>query len=317
MSTYKIQCGDCLEVMAGMADKMFSCCITSPPYWGLRDYGVDGQFGLEKTPEEYVRKMVAVFAEVRRVLKDEGTLWLNLGDSYSGGFTGRNDTTEKYESNVLRRGVTPGIENQSRQRSKPVGLKEKDLVGIPWRVAFALQADGWYLRQDIIWSKPNPMPESVTDRCTKAHEYIFLLSKKARYYFDAKAIAEPASTTPHAPGWSTSIPDRNDRQVGNESNGREWAKSGMANKRSVWTIPTQAFPEAHFATFPEALVSPCVLAGCPAGGTVLDPFNGAGTTGIVALKHGRSYVGIELNPEYCAMAEKRIRDECGLLIGSG
>ena len=295
--------GDCLSVLCTLPDESVNCCITSPPYWGLRDYGVDGQLGLEKTPEEYVARMVEVFREVRRVLKDDGTLWLNLGDSYVGG--GRGGLGQcgvgsmeggRYE-NGQRIGLPTG---------KIEGLKAKDLVGIPWMVAFALRSDGWYLRQDLIWAKPNPMPESVTDRCTKAHEYIFLLSKSAKYYYDADAIKEPAETEPHGPGWANSMSDRNDRQVDNESNHREWAKDGKRNRRSVWTVTTQPFKEAHFATFPPKLIEPCVLAGCPEGGVILDPFFGAGTTGVVAKQNHRNYIGIELNPKYIEMAQKRI-----------
>jgi len=329
--TFRIIQGDCLEVMRTMDAESVDCVVTSPPYWGLRNYGVDGQLGLEKTPEEYVAKMVGVFAEVRRVLKKTGTCWINLGDSYASAPAGNfgPDMPAPADGGRYR-------ENKPKMDWKVAGLKPKDLCGIPWRVAFALQADGWWLRQDIIWAKPNPMPESVTDRCTKSHEYLFLLTKSARYYFDAKAIAEPMTyygvTGMDESGYKDAgnfngkhkmrpvygapagnIPGGKN-QTGRLNGGKDVECSGMRNKRSVWTIPTQAFAEAHFATFPEALVSPCVLAGCPADGIVLDPFNGAGTTGIVALKHGRSYIGIELNPAYVAMAEKRIRSECGLLI---
>jgi DNA modification methylase len=266
----------------------------------LRDYGVDGQIGLEQTPEEYVEKMVAVFREVRRVLKDHGTVWLNIGDSYAGS-SGSGGKTEKQSTNV-------GSFHDGGPRMGD-GLKPKDLVGIPWRVAFALQADGWWLRSDIIWSKPNPMPESVTDRPTKAHEYIFLLAKSARYYYDAEAIRESADTA-----WKFDQKDRVQRVAatgGAISGGTGDRVSGSAfrNKRSVWTVTTKPFPEAHFAVFPPDLIKPCVLAGCPAGGTVLDPFLGAGTTALVAAEYGRDCIGIELNPEYAAMAERRIAEE--------
>jgi DNA modification methylase len=287
-----IYCADALAVLATLPDCSVQCCVTSPPYWGLRDYGVAGQLGLESTPAEYVEKMVAVFREVRRVLSDRGTLWLNLGDSYAGSGKGRmgdgshslNGGDKQHTNRGSTEGVIPKYDD---------GLKPKDLVGIPWRVAFALQADGWYLRQDIIWSKPNPMPESVTDRCTKSHEYLFLLAKSARYYFNADAIAERASVSPHAAGYVS---------------GEEYAV-GTRNKRSVWTVTTQPYKEAHFATFPPKLIEPCILAGCPAGGVVLDCFSGSGTTGLVALQHGRRYVGIELSREYCDIAVKRMERE--------
>jgi DNA modification methylase len=305
----KVLCGDCLDVLLAMPDESVNCCITSPPYWGLRDYGVDGQLGLEKTPEEYVAHMVEVFREVRRVLRDDGTLWLNLGDSYAGG--GRGGLGQcgvgsmeggRYE-NGQRIGLPTG---------KLDGIKSKDLVGIPWMVAFALRSDGWYLRQDIIWHKPNPMPESVTDRCTKAHEYIFLLSKKAKYYYDAEAIGEPLSVEPHKPG-NNFHPDKisgpNDRGGNSQwedTKEREWCKSGYRNRRSVWTVTTKPFREAHFATFPPDLIEPCALAGCPEGGIILDPFMGAGTTAVVAKTNHRNFIGIELNPAYIGMANQRI-----------
>ena len=308
----KIINGDCLEVMKGLPDGCVNCCVTSPPYWGLRDYGVDGQLGLEKTPEEYVEKMVAVFREVRRVLRGDGTLWLNSGDSYanqkSGGtYSGFNDRYFDRETDGGKQSQT--VSNANVGKLNFNGLKPKDLVGIPWRVAFALQADGWYLRQDIIWHKPNPMPESVTDRCTKAHEYIFLLSKSARYYYDADAIKCPVAPssasrlsqpTLNQQGGSVRVPGKtngNMRAVGNRE---------TCNRRSVWSITTQPFSEAHFATFPPNLIKPCILAGCPTGGIVLDPFMWSGTTAIVARELGRNFIGIELNPEYCEMARRRV-----------
>lgn len=285
-----------------MRDKSVHCCVTSPPYYGLRDYGVDGQLGLEKTPEEYVAKMVEVFREVRRVLRDDGTLWLNLGDSYAGGGGGN------YNKTGVSQAGGQHITNVRNRDSwlDSAGLKPKDLIGIPWRVAFALQADGWYLRQDIIWHKPNPMPESVTDRCTKAHEYVFLMAKSQRYYYDAEAVAEPGNNTPHAPGWISAVSTRNDRSADNESNSRDWGAKGTRNRRSVWTVTTKPFKGSHFATFPPDLIEPMIKAGCPVGGTVLDPFFGAGTTGLVALKLGRDFVGIDVSPVYCKMAESRI-----------
>jgi len=282
--------GDCVDVMKGMDEKSVNCCVTSPPYWGLRDYGCEGQIGLESTPEAYVENMVAVFREVRRVLKDDGTVWLNLGDSYCGGGTGGHIDHKA------------SVKEKANAVNKAVGLKPKDLVGIPWRVAFALQADGWYLRQDIIWSKPNPMPESVTDRCTKAHEYIFLLSKSAKYWYDADAIKEPAAEPDRVRGDSIGDTQRKlvDRPVD-----RVAEQSLTRNKRSVWTVTTKPYKHAHFATFPPALIRPCVLAGCPQKGTVLDPFGGSGTTGAVAEEEGRNSVLIELNPEYIELANKR------------
>jgi DNA modification methylase len=281
-------------------------CVTSPPYWGLRDYGVEGQLGLEATPEEYVAGLVVIFAEVRRVLKDDGTLWLNLGDSYSrlGGKAAGGNRKAMYLDG-----------KQSRLCKPPQGLKEKDLVGIPWRVAFALQADGWYLRQDIIWHKPNPMPESVTDRCTKAHEYFFLLSKLPQYYFNHEAIKEPAkfvnSSRPHVIAEKSRKSLRTDIESRHRSaikGGQTLQKNpdGKRNRRSVWTVTTKPFKGAHFATFPPDLIEPCILAGSPEGGVVLDPFFGAGTTGLVAKKHNRNYIGIELNSEYIKLAQERL-----------
>ena len=310
--TSTIHIGDVLDVLPTLPAESVNCCVTSPPYWSLRDYGEDAQLGLEPTPDEYVARMVAVFREVRRVLRDDGTLWLNLGDSYAGGNYrgGGIDTASEQRSNF---GTTDFMATKA---NVPPGLKPKDLVGIPWRVACALQADGWYLRSDIIWSKPNPMPESVTDRPTKAHEYVFLMSKAARYYYDAEAIAE---TSIFGPG-SRADKDRGDF-AGKWSDvpGKEAFRSisQTRNRRTVWTIPTQPYPDAHFATYPEKLVEPCVLAGCPAGGTVLDPFTGSGTTGSVACRLGRNFIGVELNPEYAEMAERRIaphRDQMQIVV---
>lgn len=294
--------GDCRAVMAEMPAESVHCVVTSPPYWGLRDYGTDGQLGLEATPEAYVANMVDVFREVRRVLRADGTLWLNLGDSYAtgGGRVGERPGGGAQGDNWKGAMTSPN-------RMPLPGLKPKDLVGIPWRVAFALQADGWYLRSDIIWAKPNPMPESVTDRPTKAHEYLFLLSKSARYYFDADAVRE-AQAYPVAPDARVSgayqrDSGRNDggeHRSGGFLNGR-----GGRNLRSVWTIAAEPYPGAHFATFPRKLVEPCVKAGCPEGGTVLDPFAGSGTTLLVAQALGRRGVGIDLNPDYLKQALAR------------
>ena len=301
--TLALHLGDCLEVMRTMPDASVNCCVTSPPYWGLRDYGHADQIGLESTPEQYVARMVGVFREVRRVLRDDGTLWLNIGDSYAAnGVPGQSNLAElgkRYSGGGHKRD-----EVAKPKKSIPSGLKSKDLVGIPWRVAFALQDDGWYLRQDIIWHKPNAMPESVTDRCTKSHEYVFLLSKSAMYYYDAKAISEPASKG--AAGSSFCTGKTATHQLGRSSEA-ERADADTRNRRDVWTIATQPFHGAHFAVMPPALVEPCVLAGCPKDGVVLDPFTGSGTVGEVALLAGRGFVGVELNPEYHAIAERRIR----------
>jgi len=273
--------GNCIETLQKLDDKSINTCITSPPYWGLRNYNdEEKQLGMEDTPEEFVDNLVKVFREVKRVLRDDGTVWLNLGDSYAmssirGGnkkFSGNVGAHNHYEKSIKKG-----------KRKIPNGLKPKDLIGIPWRVALALQQDGWYLRQDIIWHKPNPMPESVKDRCTKAHEYIFLLSKSQKYYFDNEAIKE------------------------NVVEG-----IGKRNKRSVWTITTKPFKGAHFATFPMDLIEPCVLAGCPEDGVVLDPFAGSGTTGIVAVNHNRNAVLCELNQEYIEIAKNRINEQAGM-----
>jgi len=323
-----IHVGDCLEGMRGMAAGAVQTCVTSPPYFGLRDYGHDGQIGLEQTPGEFVAKLVEVFREVRRVLRNDGTLWLNLGDSYAndgkwGGSSGGKHASGLHGATGIGRGKVS------------TGLKPKDLVGIPWRVAFALQEDGWFLRQDIIWAKPNPMPESVTDRCTKAHEYLFLLSKSQRYYFDAGAIREQAAHDPAAgrnrwdrtdydvPGQTpqkrrsrAAVPPRH-AACGSTQDGLDAAgRDGARNKRSVWTVATRPFRDAHFATFPEQLIEPCLLAGAPAGGVVLDPFMGAGTTAVVAERLGRQWLGCELNPEYAAIAQTRIQQQQpGLPLG--
>lgn len=274
--------GDCLEVLQGLPDVSINCCVTSPPYYGLRDYGVNGQIGLEETPDEYIEKLVNVFREVKRVLRDDGTLWLNIGDSYAGSNKGvmADGSVVGGSKQKTNKGTIQGSIPKTR---KIEGAKPKDLIGIPWMLAFALRSDGWYLRQDIIWHKPNPMPESVKDRCTKAHEYIFLLSKSDRYYFDSGAIQEPAVSV----------------------------HEGSRNRRSVWTVATKTYKGAHFATFPEELIKPCILAGCPENGTVLDPFGGAGTTALVSDNLGRNSVIIELNTEYIELAKDRL---CANLI---
>jgi len=395
MQKNKIYCGDAFEFLETWADECIDCCVTSPPYWGLRDYGVEGQLGLEKTPEEYVSKMVKIFAEVKRVLKNEGTLWLNLGDSYagncsqasSGGRAGFGNPRER----IVNRGKDRSTDKWSYSNCPAQGvLKPKDLCGIPWRVALALQADGWYLRSDIIWSKPNPMPESVTDRPTKAHEYLFLMSKNPNYYYDQQSIREPhkepwrgkgehESSTPH----KGRLDDQSKQQAAFTVGNRQYNPAGR-NRRTVWEINTKPYLKAHFATFPPKLIEPCILAGCPAEvcvkcgkgrerildkpkppkevftktrkptdgfvggfnhdgefvgtgqklnnwlnehpakttgwtsckckaeferGLVLDPFMGSGTTAITARKLARNYVGIELNPEYIPLIEKRVEQE--------
>jgi len=297
--------GDCLEVMKAMSEQSVNCCVTSPPYWGLRDYGNDAQLGLEPTPDEYISKMVAVFHEVKRVLRDDGTLWLNIGDSYWSDTLSRKDPVESMWGNRPASDLTQGRDNIPKVNKRgglgkrPEGLKPKDLVGIPWMLAFALRSDGWYLRQDIIWHKPNPMPESVRDRCTKAHEYIFLLSKNQKYFYDSDAIKEPAQTKPHVIG-------NIQRKLSNRVTNKKVSDCTKRNKRSVWTVTTKGYKEAHFATFPEDLIRPCILAGCPEGGTVLDPFSGAGTTCLVCKKLGRNGIGIDLNKDYCVIAQERI-----------
>ena len=259
-------------MMQTLPDKFVNCCVTSPPYFGLRDYGHEGQLGLEETPYAFVKKMVEVFREVKRVLKDDGTLWLNIGDSYAG--SGKGPAGNLGKTNNER-----DMTHTKSSAKIPLGCKSKDLIGIPWMLAFALRADGWYLRQDIIWHKPNPMPESVRDRCTKAHEYIFLLSKSQHYYFDNNAIKEPVS------------------DVGNIE---------TRNRRSVWTVTTQPYKGAHFATYPPNLIRPCIMAGCPVDGTVLDPFGGSGTTAAVANEEGRNAILCELNPDYIPLIQERI-----------
>lgn len=325
MTRWDVIEGDCVASMSALPSGLARCCVTSPPYFGLRDYGHEGQIGLEPTPAEYVAKMVAVFREVRRVLADDGTLWLNLGDSYAGrGATGGMNGCQSPVSSVAPAGCI----------APPEGLKHKDLMGIPWRVAFALQDDGWYLRSDIIWHKPNPMPESVTDRPTKAHEYLFLLSKSRRYHYDAEAISEPIAASSvarlsqanlAAQAGSDRVPGKtngNMKAVGPRFGGSKYGDDGRAetrtksgnvwtgaetrNARTVWTIATRPFKGAHFAVFPEELADRCVLAGSTPGDTVMDPFGGSGTVGVVAAKRGRSAVLCELNPAYAEMARERI-----------
>lgn len=328
----RIYLGDCVETMKTWPSGFVNTCVTSPPYWGLRDYGVDGQRGSEPSPEEFVAGMVDVFREVGRVLRDDGTLWLNIGDSYTDGGRGK-DVGSTLDG-------TRNNQSESRKitvREKFKGLKPKNLVGIPWRLAFALQADGWYLRSDIIWSKPNVMPESAIDRPTKAHEYIFLLTKNEKYYYDQEAILEDCSPNTHA-----RVSQNVEAQIGSaranggtKTNGNMKAvvrsakalknspgskqnenfashvclKVEKRNKRTVWTVPPMPFKEAHFATYPVDLISPCILAGSPQGGVVLDPFMGAGTTALASAIYSRRFIGCELNPEYISIAERRIKNE--------
>ncbi len=291
-------------------DNSVDCVVTSPPYWGLRDYNTDGQLGLEETPEEWVVNMVAVFREVWRVLKPTGTVWMNLGDSYAHPAT---KPHSKMRLGMEHASSAWSLREQATMGSLASGLKPKDLVGQPWRVAFALQADGWYLRSDIIWSKPNPMPESARDRPTKAHEYVFLLTKSPRYYYDADAIREPQADTVHtrerykyAPSSGPKHDENKDTNILAGDFAHYWSRDGSRNKRTVWEIPIQPYPEAHFATYPEKLVEPCILAGCPQDGVVLDPFIGSGTTLAVAQRLGRKGIGTDISTEYLQLAEKRI-----------
>ena len=397
--TWQIINADCREALRTLDAGSVQTCITSPPYFGLRDYGtgswtdgdpqcdhagsgrpsdskqwdgtldgagdrprpqgaahrggipgvcacgalrVDRQIGLETTPDEFVDALVEVFREVRRVLRDDGTVWLNLGDSYAGSWGAQGRSGQMAERSVISaRQIEEHPQNPARTGTiRQVGVKNKDLIGIPWMVAFALRADGWYLRQDIIWSKPNPMPESVTDRCTKAHEYVFLLSKSHRYFYDAQAIKEPLSETSsirlsqdvenqagsdraHGGGVKTMKavgPPVGGAKYGDDDatenrtkSGKHYEQGAVRNKRSVWTVTTKPYGGAHFATFPPDLIEPCILAGAPEGATVLDPFAGSGTTGMVALRHGRSFIGCELNPEYVELARHRIIDDAPLL----
>lgn len=302
--------GNSLEVLKSLPDNSIDCCVTSPPYYALRDYGCDGQIGLEETPEKYIERLCDVFCEVRRILTPEGTLWVNIGDSYNGNKVGNTEIVKNKrvsESNDFHKKLWSGA-------------KPKDLIGIPFMLAFALRSQGWYLRQDIIWCKPNPMPESVTDRCTKSHEYIFLLSKSQKYYFDYEAIMEPCADQERNNFQSGSRAnginkDRNDNDLGERS--KIWQPKVIGNqkarnKRDVWTVNNKPCKEAHFATYPFELIKPCILAGCPENGIVLDPFMGSGTTAIVARSLNRNYLGVELNPEYIKIAHKRLGKHLGM-----
>jgi DNA modification methylase len=280
-------------------------CVTSPPYFGLRDYGHDGQIGLEQTPEQYIAAMVEVFRCVRDVLADDGTLWLNIGDSYYNYRPGKGQALAKQTVSNTKQDLP---ELCARRGNKLDGLKEKDLIGIPWMLAFALRADGWYLRQDIIWHKPNPMPESVRDRCTKAHEYVFLLSKSQKYYFDHEAIKEPSVRAGEKAGGSKYSSADADVALGGRHTAATLAGvvSETRSRRSVWSVATRPYKGAHFAVFPSELITPCVLAGSPEGGIVLDPFMGSGTTALVAKQNSRHYLGCELNPAYKPLQDKRL-----------
>lgn len=347
--------GDCLDVLRRMPDGIVNTCVTSPPYFGLRDYGHPGQIGLEQTPDEFIAKLVEVFREVRRVLRDDGTIWVNMGDSYAGSWGAQSRGGPPSEKSTLKGnghiGGGPKISALSAVQVEAApkrtntgtiraeGLKQKDLIGVPWMLAFALRADGWFLRQDIIWAKPNPMPESVTDRCTKSHEYIFLLSKSPAYYCDMGAISEQLAEASvarlaqdvDAQVGSDRVPGKTNGTMKAVSRKNSFARTtkdsagkhgqkpqfredresiayeGRRNKRSVWTVSTKPYKGAHFATFPTDLIEPCILAGAPGGGIVLDPFFGSGTTGQVAQALGRKFIGIELNPEYKPLQDERLR----------
>jgi DNA modification methylase len=314
--------GDNRETLKRLPEQSVQTVITSPPYWGLRDYGEGDQIGLESTPDEFVEQLCLVFDEVWRVLKDDGTLWLNLGDSYFGswGNYGGENRGKGTQRQIVSGSHAPQQAYKELTKWRPPtagkvdGIKPKDLVGIPWRVAFALQARGWYLRSDIIWHKPNPMPESVTDRPTKSHEYVFLLTKSPRYYYDHEAIREPVK---EANKGQVSVRARTaSGPLGGENQHnmeiREYDEIKGANKRTVWTVNTKPYKDAHFATYPPELIEPCILAGSAEGDIVLDPFSGSGTTGEMALKHGRNYIGLELNPEYATLSEKRLTEAGGM-----
>lgn len=332
----QIVVGDALSVLRRISDNYIDCCVTSPPYFGLRDYGVDGQLGLEESPEEYISKMVEIFREVRRTLRPDGTLWLNLGDSYAGSGKGRMGDGS-HSKDRSKSSDYFNIVGGKLKGTKAVDCKRKELIGIPWRLALALREDGWYLRQDIVWYKPNAMPESVKDRCTKSHEYIFLLTKSDKYYFDGEAIKEPAvgfDNRPPAGSRGAATPNsrrrkgnaktfrgggaytggrsfENSASVERDSSGNTENITGLRNRRDVWSVATQGYSKAHFATFPEKLIEPCILAGSRKGGVILDPFLGSGTTAVVAERNGRDYIGIELNPEYAELAKERIATVAG------
>lgn len=313
--TVTLHHGDALAVLRTLPDASVDCCVTSPPYFGLRDYGVAGQLGAEASPAEYVEAMRGVFAEVRRVLADDGTLWLNLGDSYYSG-RGNPGPNADDKKNVARRGWERATDKPGADWAKP-----KNLLGIPWRVAFALQDDGWILRNSIIWAKPNGMPESVADRLSAKHEHVFMLAKSRRYWFDLDPIREPLAwpdrITGHTFGGANKAASLHTGSAATRTGGTyDKAPEGGRNPGDVWTITTQPFAEAHFAVMPQTLAERCILAGCKPAGVVLDPFSGSGTTGLVAAKHGRRYVGIDLNAEYLDLS-LRTRLAQGALIDDG
>lgn len=299
--------GDCRESLSALPDRSAQCCITSPPYFGLRDYGHASQIGMERDLGSYIDALVSVFREVKRVLADDGTLWLNLGDSYASSGKGGNPADSPHQTQSTNRGSLTARAGKKRS----YGLKPKDLLGVPWRVAFALQEDGWHLRQDIIWHKPNPMPESVRDRCSKAHEYLFLLSKSSRYYYDRDAVMEKGTSRDPASKASDKhiAVAQSDPRSRTKANLHRVGPADKRNRRSVWTVASEPFTGAHFAVYPPRLIEPCILAGAPRGGLVLDPFGGAGTTGLVAARHSRRAVLCELNPDYARLAFDRISTE--------
>lgn len=304
--------GDCLNVLSTLDAESIQTCVTSPPYFGLRDYDIEGQVGLEESPKEYVDKIVSIFREIKRVLRDDGTVWLNLGDSYATTHHGKQGS-HGAKFNPTGQAYVDAVTGTRREKKIPEGLKSKDLIGIPWRVAFALQDDGWYLRSDIIFAKGSCMPESVKDRPTRSHEYIFLLSKSAKYYYDHESIKEPLAVS----NAQRKTKKYNTKERYGAKNGGNSGLDGLAakmrdgnhtkkNKRSVWNVNPKPYKGAHFAVFPPELIRPCVLAGAPKGGTVLDPFCGSGTVGAVCKEEGREFLGIELNPNYIELAEERI-----------
>jgi DNA modification methylase len=306
METCKILCGDAAEILRALPAESVNCCITSPPYYGLRDYGADGQIGLERTPGEYTEKLVLVFREAKRVLAIDGTLWIVIADSYAG--------------NGKSGSKTPPRKSETPQSRSPVrgGAKPKDLIGIPWMLAFALRDEGWHLRSDIVWHKPNPVPESCRDRPSRSYEHIFLLSKSPRYYYDKAAVALPVAAGTHArmkraisaghkyARAAPTSPQTMNRPRPNRGADAETAFAETRNLRDVWTVTTKSYGGAHFSVYPAELITPCILAGCPPGGVVLDPFFGSGTTGEAALRLGRHCIGIDINPDYCLLAKERI-----------
>lgn len=330
----EIKCGNAVDVLRAMPAESIDCCITSPPYFNLRDYGVEGQIGLESSVEEYIQKLVDIFNEIKRVLKPNGTLWLNIGDSYNGSGKSRNADGQVGKLNSDIQSSNKGIQKGRLSKTSVAYLKPKDLIGVPWMLAFALRKEGWYLRQDIIWEKPNCMPEAVKDRCTNCTENIFLLSKSRTYYFDNEAIKEPCvgfdKSSPRGSKGALTLnagrrkgnnksfrgggvytnnrsfnnsADKSKATVGNVPN-----ETGLRNRRNVWKISTQGCKEAHFATFPERLAELCLLAGCPENGTALDPFCGSGTVGVVSKRQNKNFIGIDINSDYCELSKRRIEN---------